>query len=71
MDYSAAHSTSTPTRPSEHPNACDRCGSFRRVGETYLPPTTHFAYCRNFVDHGVLRMVKPAVFDRNAGKVKR
>jgi len=52
----AAYSTSSPTRPEPRPNACDRCGSFRRVREEYLPPTTHFAYCRNYVDQGVLRM---------------
>lgn len=59
MDY-AAYSTETPNRPAQHPNACDRCGSFRRIGERYEPPTAHFAYCRNFVDHGVLRVAGPA-----------
>jgi hypothetical protein len=56
MDYST---TSPAARPVERPNACDRCGSFRRVREEYLPPTAHFAYCRNFVDHGVLRTALP------------
>jgi hypothetical protein len=60
MDHAATHSTSTPTRPSEHPNACDRCGSFRRVGERYEPPTAHFAHCRDFIDQGVLRMAGTA-----------
>jgi len=49
------HSTETPTRPANRPNACDRCGSFRLINERYEAPTAHFAYCRNFVDHGVLR----------------
>jgi hypothetical protein len=67
MDYS----TTSSARPVEHPNACDRCGSFRRVGERYEAPTAHFHWCRHFFDHGAIRMVRPAAFDRTTGKVRR
>lgn len=56
MDYST---TSPAARPAERPNACDRCGSFRLINERYEAPTAHFAYCRNYVDQGVIRMAAP------------
>lgn len=50
------YSSESPNRPLRRPNACDPCGAFRRVREEYLPPTTHFAHCRHFIDQGVIRM---------------
>lgn len=59
MDY-AAYSTETPNRPDPRPNACGQCRAFKRVGEDYLPPSTHFWFCRHYIDQGVLRMAGPA-----------
>ena len=36
------------------PNACVPCGAFRKEGDEYLPPGTHFGSCRYYVDQGVL-----------------
>ena len=53
------YSSESPNRPVRRPNACDPCGAFRLVNEQYMAPTTHFHYCRHFIDQGVIRIAVP------------
>lgn len=55
VDYSTS---SVPLLGRERkPNSCGPCGAFKKIGEEYHPPTTHFWHCEHFIDQGVIRTV--------------
>jgi hypothetical protein len=54
------------------PNACGPCGAFRVEDLCrYLPPTTHFSSCPEFVDQGVIRLNTPSERQQVANGVRR